>query len=256
MDLCPAGSVRDRLDAGTVMIVEAVRWTRDGLAGLAHVHALGVIHRDVKPANWLLLDGDRVAVSDFGVAEDTVRQVQVNDQIYRAHMAPEVPASGTSRASDVWATGCTLYRLLTGEYPFEDEAHAARGEFVVPHVRNRQVPMSLTRVVQKALEVLPGERYPDAVSMLAALNRCRVAASWVEVDEPGTLETWVSATPIADYRVELVERPRAGLELTARKDLRGGAGFRRVRRVEPPTVTRARQILRGWLVEVVEGRSL
>jgi hypothetical protein len=71
-----------------------------------------------------------------------------------------------------------------------------------------------------------------------------------------TIETWVTSTPGADYRIELVHRPRAGLELRALKDLRSGAGFRRVRRDVPPSLPRARQVLRGWLVEVVEGRSL
>ena len=257
MDLCPAGSVRDRLKAGTVTLVDAIRWTRGALLGLAHAHALGVIHRDVKPANWLLLDnGARAAISDFGLAEDTVRRILVDPDIYVPHQAPEVPVEGTSEASDIWAAGCTLYRLLTGKYPFKDEYEAAAGSFLAPHRLNLQVPMSVSRVIEQGLKVRPGDRYPDAVSMLSALNGCRVTTSWTKVEDLDTIETWTASAPGADYRIELVLRPKVGLELTARKDVRSGAGFMRARQDRPPTLARARQVLHRWLVDVVEGQRL
>jgi hypothetical protein len=255
MDYYPAGSVADCIDAGAVSLIDAVQWTRDGLAGLAHVHANGVIHRDIKPGNWLLTEGGRVAVSDFGLAEDTVRQIRAARGIcYMPHLAPEVEAQGTSAASDLWATGCTLYRLLTGEYPFEDEQAANAGLFVPPHKLNPQVPLSLSRVVAKALETDPQRRYDDAWAMHGDLVNCGIAYSWTEADEPDTLETWLASTPAADYRITLVERPRAGLELVASKD--SGAGFRRVRRDRPPSLKRAGQVRRGWLLDIVLGRGL
>ena len=75
-------------------------------------------------------------------------------------------------------------------------------------------------------------------------------------DDPDTLESWTANTPAASYRIQLVRRPRAGLELTAWKDLRHGAGFRVARQQRFETPGRARQTMRGWLVEVVEGRVL
>jgi serine/threonine protein kinase len=257
MDYCPAGSVEAHLQRSGASLVEAIRWTRDALSGLSHAHALGVIHRDVKPGNWLLLDNHRVAISDFGIAEDTIRELRACNQIYLAHMAPELLNGESSAASDLWAVGCSLYRLLTASHPFETDAIlAADFDFKPPHQINRQIPMSLTRVVQKALAVAPGDRYPDAMSMIGALNNCRIRASWSPLDDPEALESWEASTPSGNYRIRLVRRPRAGLELTAAKDLRGGAGFRRVRRESFQTPGRARQMTRRWLVEVVEGRSL
>lgn len=116
--------------------------------------------------------------------------------------------------------------------------------------------MCVTRVIERALMVSPRERYADALSMLAALNACRAAASWTRVDDPETIETWAASAPAADYRVQLIQRPRAGLELTAAKDVRAGAGFRVRRSERPPSLARARQILRGWLLKVVAGRDL
>jgi eukaryotic-like serine/threonine-protein kinase len=256
MDYYPAGSVHDRLRQDDVTLVEGIRWTRDALAGLGHAHALGIVHRDVKPSNWLLGPNDRAVISDFGLAEDTVRQVQAGGQIYWPHMAPEVPGAGTSPASDVWATGCTLYRLLTGDYPFQDPGAAARGDFRPPHRINPQIPMSLTRVVERALAVDPALRYASALDMLAAVNACRVTSFWVQVAGGAALEAWSAITDHADYCIELQSRPRIGFELRALRDLRGGAGFRTIRRERFSTVGRARQRLRAWLVELVEQGSL
>src|SRR5207244_460663 len=100
------------------------------------------------------------------------------------------------------------------------------------------------------------ERYADAPTMLAALNRCRVMWSWRQIDDADAIEVWVASTDRADYRIELRDRPRAGLELRALRDNRGGAGFRTVRTERPPSLARARQILRTWLVQVVEGDAL
>jgi hypothetical protein len=69
--------------------------------------------------------------------------------------------------------------------------------------------------------------------MQAALNDCRVSVSWTKIDDPHTIETWITSAPAADYRIELVERPRVGLELTAFKDVRSSAGFIRARRERP-----------------------
>jgi serine/threonine-protein kinase len=255
MDYFPGGSVDDRLDRDDVAMVDALRWTRDALSGLGHAHALGIVHRDVKPSNLLLTPNGRAVISDFGVAEDTVRRIQVDGQIYWRHMAPEVPVDGSSPASDLWATACTLYRLLTGEYPFAGPDAVASGEFELPHRLNPQIPMSLSRVVEKALQLDPADRFESADQMSAALNDCHVVCSWARGDGDA-IETWTASAADADYVVELRERPRVGLELKATRDLRGGAGSRTVRTERFESIGRARQRLRSWLVEVVEGRPL
>lgn len=123
MEYLPSGSVGNRLASGAVTLVEAVRWTREALDGLAHAHDMGVLHRDVKPDNR----HDRAVLSDFGIAEDTIRQFLAAPHAYIPHKAPELDAQGSSRQSDIWAMGCTLYRLLAGRYPFATEAEASQG---------------------------------------------------------------------------------------------------------------------------------
>jgi serine/threonine-protein kinase len=162
MDFLPAGSVGARMTPTGIDLVDAVRWTRDALGGLAHAHDLGVVHRDVKPDNFLVDDAGRAVLSDFGIAEDTINKLLANSVVYWPHAAPEMATSGSSARSDIFAMGATLYRLMTGEYPFSDPAQAATGSFVDPHRLNPQIPMSVTRAVRIALAADPAARYPDA----------------------------------------------------------------------------------------------
>ncbi|MGB8329206.1 MAG: serine/threonine-protein kinase [Polyangiales bacterium] len=102
MDYLPNGSVEARMEAGEIAVIDTVRWTRDTLDGLAYAHSLGVIHRDIKPGNLLLDDNGGAVISDFGLAEDTVRKrIAHPDYLYGAHAAPELMAGEpTTPSSD------------------------------------------------------------------------------------------------------------------------------------------------------------
>lgn len=208
MDYEPGGSVGDRLEAGKVSVVDALRWTREGLDGLAHAHDEGVIHRDLKPHNFLLDADDRALVSDFGIAEDTIRGLIAAPQTYVPHAAPELlSGSQSTQASDIFAMGCTLHRLLTGERPFADRAANEAGTFTATHRLNPQVPLAVSRIVEKALAPDPSNRYDDAREMLGALTTCRVTRSWTRADEEGDLETWFLDGHDGEYILRLREEP-------------------------------------------------
>lgn len=251
MDYLPAGSVGDRVAAGTVTSVQAVRWTRDALDGLAYAHDEGVLHRDVKPDN-LLLDGvERAVLSDFGIAEDTVRGLLAAPGVYVPHAAPEVWTSGTSKATDIFAMGCSLYRLLTGQPPFSSRNAAAAGKFVDPHRTNPQIPMAVSRVVQRALAADPADRYDDARAMLGALMACHVRHYWQRADEPDDLETWWATGDDGDYVLRLSERARRGDYVVAvTRDK--GSGPRHVFKEHFPRRSAAERVRRNLLVAVVE----
>jgi serine/threonine protein kinase len=254
MEYVPNGSVEGRLATGNVSLVEAVRWTREALDALAHAHELGVVHRDVKPGNFLLDGDDRAVLSDFGIAEDTARQLLANSAIYGRHAAPELlNGGGSSPPTDIFAMGCTLYRLLTGQYPFNTAADILAGSPTDPHILNPQVPLALTRIVRMALAPNPANRYATAREMLTALTACRISYSWEQVQDPGAIATWRSGqTPAGVYEVRLTAARRGGYALVARKDR--GAGFRRFDGGNYPTERGARAEMRKLLVRVVEGR--
>lgn len=224
MDYMPGGSVGDRLHAGHVSPLEAVRWTREGLDGLAHAHDEHVLHRDLKPDNLLLDANGRAVLSDFGIAEDTMRNLLVVPHVYVPHMAPELlTGAASSRASDIFAMGCTLYRLLTGNLPFATPTDAATGTVAPAHRINQQIPMSVTRVVARALAVDPADRYEDAREMLGALMNCDVSYCWTRADRPGDLETWSAVGADGEYVLRVAQRTRGDFLVAVTRDMGNGA---------------------------------
>jgi serine/threonine-protein kinase len=254
MDYLPNGSVEARLQAGTVSVVDAVRWTRNALGGLGHAHALGVLHRDVKPGNLLIDQEGRAVLSDFGIAEDTIRNLLANPNVYGLHAAPELlQGHGSSIQADIFAIGCTLYRLLTGEYPFASIPDIQN--WVAPrdpHRLNPQIPLSLRNVVLKSLARDPDHRYAEARRMSEELGGCGIRNSWVLGQDPATVETWRAETPDGMYELRVDHRPRADVfDVLVRLDQ--GSGLRQVFRNRYPSRGRALQARRRLLVRVVEG---
>ena len=154
--------------------------------GLDAIHAAGLVHRDVKPAN-VLLSGDEGAehayITDFGVARNvatdsgltqTGRFVGTLD-----YVAPEQISGGEVDArADVYALGCLLFKLLTGEVPFPKDGEAARlyahlnDPPPAPSLHATRVPMALDDVAIRAMSKPPGDRYPSA----GDLGRAAIAA--------------------------------------------------------------------------------
>jgi serine/threonine-protein kinase len=243
------GSAEDRLDNGQVSTVEAVRWVRNLLDGLHHAHSRGVIHRDVKPANLLLRPNGTSALSDFGLAEETVRRLMRLQ--YVPHCAPELMAGAPSSAhTDIWASGCTLYRLLTGRYPFSSVAESQAGLFEPAHHLNPQIPIRLHRVIERALSVNPADRFASAPAMIAPLAICGVRYSWERI--PGRTNAWRwTDGPHGVIEVEIRPAKRGGFEVYGTRDL--GSGPRRFCNPVFNTEGQARHHLRRLLLRGVAG---
>jgi hypothetical protein len=154
--------------------------------GLDAIHAAGLIHRDVKPANVLLSGepGDEHAyITDFGVARNVSTQSGLT-QTGRFvgtldYVAPEQISGGPVDARvDVYALGCLLFKLLTGQVPFPREGEAARlyahlnDPPPAPSLYAPGTPMALDDVVIRAMSKQPGDRYPSA----GDLGRAALAA--------------------------------------------------------------------------------
>lgn len=256
MEYVSAGSAEDRVKSGTAGLQDVLRWARNALHGLAHAHGIGVLHRDLKPANLLLLPNGEAALSDFGIAEDTVRDRVATDQHYRPLVAPELLARRpTSVQSDVWAMGCLVYRLLTGQWPFPTPDAIRDGRFEPPQHNNPQVTRALSRVVARALTVDVAERYSTAREMLGGLTRCRADCSWIPRDEPAAINAWHTTIAGAAVAARVLARPRAGFEVEVTIDK--GSGPRRARANQAfPSEATARARLATILRNGVEGKAL
>jgi eukaryotic-like serine/threonine-protein kinase len=181
-----AGStLRELLRAGRVTDRDAVEIAAQVLEGLAHAHRTGIIHRDVKPSNVLVEDGDEVCVRllDFGLAQfdeaDTLTAVgDVPGTL--AYIAPERLAGAEASArSDVWAVGVMLWEALAGQHPFwgvplPQVANAIEGGAEPLATQRRDLPSRLLAAVDRALATAP-ERRPTAGQLASELREAYVA---------------------------------------------------------------------------------
>jgi serine/threonine-protein kinase len=160
--------------------------------GLAHAHERGIVHRDIKPANVLVSRRGEVKIFDFGIAQQlaaggdpslTPIPLRLRDLAAfgtPAYMSPEQILGETVDArSDVFSLGVVLYQLVCGARPFErgDEsdrraaAHRIRREPPIPlHRRAPEVPAALERIVMRAIEKLPANRFQTAEALAQALE--------------------------------------------------------------------------------------
>ena len=161
----------------------------DMLRGLAHAHSKGIIHRDIKPANILIGPALEGKLSDFGLALDlgSPDALAVKDYAYIMHLAPEIERPDDySPASDVYAAGVTLYRLVNGDRPltglplFEVRNRTKAGTYPNRADHRDYVPKNLRDVINKALELSPAKRFANADEMRRALERIPIRVEWEE----------------------------------------------------------------------------
>src|SRR5262249_11801795 len=172
-------------------------------SALAAAHALGVVHRDMKPQNVMILDSKvelLAMLTDFGIARQVggdLTTLTSTGEILGTpdYLSPEqVLGEPGGPASDLYSLGIVLYELLTGRLPFEAEtalAAATRRMMADPPplvAYRRDIPWALQEIVLVALRREPGERYANAHEMTQALRWSREQSPAVPPAERGT---WV-----------------------------------------------------------------
>jgi len=183
--------------------------------GLDAIHAAGLVHRDVKPANVLLSGdggGDHAYITDFGVARNVTTESGLT-QTGRFvgtldYVAPEqISGDAIDARVDVYALGCLLFKLLTGEVPFPREGDAARlfahlnDPPPAPSLHVPEVSMALDDVVIRAMSKGPDERYPSA----GDLGRAAQAA--LRGERPAAPERTVATGAAATRTAETIVAP-------------------------------------------------
>lgn len=191
LEYLPGGALEDRLRSGPLPDAETEAIAAGIAAGLAHAHARGVVHRDLKPTNVLFDEEGRPKLADFGIARMTAGECMLTEAGTvlgtAAYISPEQAAGdpGTA-ASDVYSFGVILFRILTGRLPFESddplELVRLHRDVEAPRVASLRpdAPPALEAVTTVSLAKDPGKRPQDGAALLAALgveNGVTVAAA-------------------------------------------------------------------------------
>jgi serine/threonine protein kinase len=179
MRLLPGRSLADRIAQGKLAAADAARIALECARALAAAHAVGVVHRDIKPGNILLDANGNATVTDFGIALVTSRPARellgatTGTPLY---MSPEQSlGEQVDGRSDVYALGVVLYEMLTGTCPFlgrnATEVIAKHISAPIPSVSERepQMPVALVRLVDRMLAKDPAQR-PTAAELVKELT--------------------------------------------------------------------------------------
>ncbi|HET7538141.1 MAG TPA: protein kinase, partial [Candidatus Didemnitutus sp.] len=183
MDYLEGGNLEELLTEKTLPAPTIADITAKLANALAHAHASGLLHRDVKPSN-ILLDADgSPQLGDFGLAApvEGAGELTLPGHIAGtpAYLAPELLAGAehASPASDVYGLGSVLYRCLTGRAPFVGSSAAAiltqlrEAEPIAPRLLQPEVPRDLETICLKCLQKSPAQRYESAAALEADLRR-------------------------------------------------------------------------------------
>ena len=167
-------------EEGPLSPERSVRVASQIAQALAHAHAAGVVHRDIKPPNVIIGEADRVKVTDFGIAravgESTL--TATGSVLGTAHYISPEQAGGAEvgPAADIYSLGIVLYEMLTGSLPFTGDSALAvalrhvSDDVPPPSELNPEVPASLDAVVARATAKDPRDRFGSADEMNKALG--------------------------------------------------------------------------------------
>lgn len=162
---------------------EAVHFTVQILEALEHAHEKGVVHRDIKPQNIILLQDGTIKVTDFGIARLTTSETRTmtNTAIGSVHYIAPEQARGdlTDGKADIYSVGVMLYEMLTGKLPFEADSAVSvaimqlQTEPSPLRDINEEIPEGLEEITLKAMRKDPAQRYETAAKMLEAIETFR-----------------------------------------------------------------------------------
>lgn len=182
MEYVDGVTLKDRMDQkGQLSSEEAIHYLRQILSALSHAHSRGVVHHDIKPQNILLLPDATVKVTDFGIASvpNFEDETPSDETIGSVHYISPEQAKGdiTDEKSDLYSVGVMMYAMLIGRLPFDAPSPIDVALMQVekppypPCKLDPELPAGFQQVIFRAMAKKPSDRYQNAASMLADLEK-------------------------------------------------------------------------------------
>lgn len=174
---------------GVIEWKDALHLTTQILKALQHAHECGIVHRDIKPQNIMLLQDGTIKVTDFGIARfsDKSTRTMTEQAIGSVHYIAPEQAKGevTDGKTDIYSVGVMFYEMLTGKLPFDGDSAVTialmqlQSTPQMPRDVNPAIPIGLEQITMKAMEKQQSDRYSSAAEMLSDIERFRLNPSIV-----------------------------------------------------------------------------
>lgn len=183
---------------------EALHFATQIAKALEHAHSRGIIHRDIKPHNIMILKDGSVKVADFGIARISSAQSTLTREALGSvhYISPEQARGGrVDIRSDLYSLGVVMYEMLTGKPPFNGESPVAvaiqhiNGTPVQPREMNPNIPEGLEQITMHAMCAAVDRRYESATDMLADLEEFR--------KDPSVVFDFSAPPPVSDRTQKL-----------------------------------------------------
>ena len=167
---------------GTLNWKETLHFAMQIAKALEHAHGRGIVHRDIKPHNIMLLKNGAVKVTDFGIARLMSQSNTLTKEALGSvhYISPEQAKGGrVDNRSDLYSLGVVMYEMMTGRAPYDGDSPVAvaiqhiNGGAVMPSVLNPNIPGGLEQIIMKCMATDPAQRYNSATALLYDLEELR-----------------------------------------------------------------------------------
>ena len=167
---------------GTLNWKETLHFAMQIAKALEHAHGRGIVHRDIKPHNVMVLKNGSVKVTDFGIARLMSQSNTLTKEALGSvhYISPEqAKGSRVDNRSDLYSLGVVMYEMMTGRAPYDGDTPVAvaiqhiNGGATMPSVLNPNIPGGLEQIIMKCMATDPGRRYSSATALLYDLEELR-----------------------------------------------------------------------------------
>jgi len=183
MELIDGISLKQYMEKrGSLNWKETLHFSMQIATGLEHAHSRGIVHRDIKPHNVMVLKNGSVKVMDFGIARVMSKSNTLTKEALGSvhYISPEqAKGSYTDNRSDLYSLSVVMYEMMTGRPPYDGESPVAvaiqhiNGGAVLPSVLNPNIPRALEQIILKGMALEVKDRYASASEMLRDMEEFR-----------------------------------------------------------------------------------